>query len=122
MSKHILIVDDSKFTRKMVALPLEREGFRVTTKESPSEAVGIVQNDRPDLVITDLKMPTLMEGLGFLKLLGLEQADLPVFVYSADPDPRATVGETGLATIRFIKKPVAPEVLRQEIDLVLAQG
>jgi len=119
MSRKILIVDDSKFTRRMVETPLQRDGFTVATAGSPDEAIIAFRNDRPDLVITDLKMPTLIDGLGFLEMLGAEDRDIPVLVYTADPDPASTVGQTGLRQIRYIQKPVAPELLRQEIDQLL---
>jgi len=119
MTKKLLIVDDSKFTRRLLETPLARDGFTVTTAESPAAAMAAIRTDRPELIITDLKMPTLIDGLGFLELIAAEAREIPVFVYTADPDPASSVGPVALDSIRFIQKPVAYDVLREEIDLVL---
>ncbi len=119
MTRKLLIVDDSKLTRRLLQVPLQREGYAVDTAASPNEAIEAVRTSPPDLIITDLKMPTLIDGLGLLEMLAAEAREIPVFIYTADPDPAGTVGKTALARVRFIQKPVDPEILSQEIELVL---
>ena len=121
MSKKVLIVDDSKFSRTLLRVPLVRLGFSVTMTAGPREAMASLSTDKPDLIITDLKMPSLMDGLGFLRQLGLEMPAIPVLVYSADPDPANTVGPTGIHKIRFIQKPIKPDALEWEILESLSQ-
>ncbi len=110
-----MIVDDSKFSRTLMQVPMVRLGFTVVPASDPREALDILESYTPDLIISDLKMPTLMDGLGFLRQLGLEKPDIPVLVYTADPDPANTVGETGLKKIRFLQKPITPDALEWEI-------
>jgi len=118
---NILIVDDSKFTRNLLAASLTKMAYQVTSADGPHEAMAKIEKHRPDLIITDLKMPSLMDGLGFIKMLSLEVRDIPVFVYTADANAASTVGETGLDYVRFIQKPVAAQLLQNEIVAVLGE-
>ena len=63
--KTILVVDDARNIRTMVAAYLEQEGFRVTTAANGREAMDIAGHARPDLIILDLMMPE-MGGYEFL--------------------------------------------------------
>ncbi len=119
MPHKILIVDDSKFTRNMIRAPLVKVGYEVVDFENPHAALDAIGKEQPDLIISDLKMPSLMDGLGFLKMLGLQSAQLPVIVYTSDPNPEASVGDTGLQHISFIKKPVSPVELRRKVKELL---
>ena len=58
----IAIVDDQKSNLKIMGKYLTREGFEVCTATNGKEAVALVQSERPDLVLMDLKMP-VMSGL-----------------------------------------------------------
>lgn len=115
MSEKILIVDDSKFTRNMLRMSLEKLGFWVDEAGSPAEALKLVRQKRPDLVISDLKMPDLMDGLGFLRVLALEVADLPVMIYTSDAEAPKLVGDVGIQHLGFLTKPAAPDRLREKI-------
>ncbi len=121
MSEKILIVDDSKFTRNLLRISLEKLGFWVDEAGSPAEALKLVRQKRPDLVISDLKMPDLMDGLGFLRVLALEVADLPVMIYTSDAEAPKLVGEVGIQRLAFLNKPAAPDRLRELIAQLIAR-
>ena len=119
MSKKIVIVDDSKFTRTILKMPLIKEGYEVISVGDPHEALSRIKAEKPDLIISDLKMPTLIDGLGFLKLLGLEAKTIPVMVYTSEPNAKEVVGNPGLDCIAFLSKPVSPENLKKKVaDLI----
>ena len=119
MKELILVVDDSKFTRTLLKAPLRRLGYRVNAVGEPREALDFVMQHNPGLIITDLRMPSLMDGLGFLKMLSLEAPGTPVMVYTSDPNPEQSVGEIGHKKLSFAKKPITPEVLAQKVERVL---
>jgi CheY-like chemotaxis protein len=52
--KHILIVDDEAPIREILSQMLTQSGFRVTEAASAHEALGKLESDRPDLLISDL--------------------------------------------------------------------
>jgi CheY-like chemotaxis protein len=54
--KHILVVDDEAVIRELLDSFLSQAGYRVTTVPSALEAEAVAEQDRPDLVITDLQL------------------------------------------------------------------
>ena len=119
MKRKIMVVDDSKFTRTMVGMPLGKAGYDVRSVGDPHEAIGMLSDERPDLIISDLKMPTLMDGLGFLQMVALETKDLPVLVYTADPGAKEAIADIGLDRVDLMVKPVAPHDLIAKIQELL---
>ena len=55
----ILVVEDEPAISKIVKLYLQREGFTVYTAADGEQAVALVREHRPDLVVMDVKMPKL---------------------------------------------------------------
>ena len=64
----ILTVDDSCSMRQMVRSALEAEGYEVSEADNGESALAVLEIDAPDLVITDLYMPT-MDGLSLLRAI-----------------------------------------------------
>lgn len=105
----ILVVDDSKDTRTLLSLALERCGYRVTLAESGMEALEILQQQPQDLVLTDLWMPN-MDGAELVRLIRLNPATatLPIVLMTASFRPQ--LRET-LAADAFMTKPLELESL-----------
>ena len=60
MPKHILIVDDSKTVRNLVAFIMRKEGFKVTAAEDGLDGLEKLYTDpQVDLIITDINMPRM---------------------------------------------------------------
>jgi len=55
--RHILVVDDDPQMREMLAVYLNRAGYRVSLAEDGLEAMSLVETDKPDVVVTDWDMP-----------------------------------------------------------------
>src|SRR6266487_4481260 len=72
-SPRILVVDDDESLRRVTAVQLEEEGYRVAVASRAEEALSILARSPQDLVITDLKMP----GLSGVQLLKQIRADYP---------------------------------------------
>lgn len=62
MSKNILVVDDDKDIRELVAIYLKTEGFNVKLAENGEEALALIEKNKFDLVILDVMMPKI-DGL-----------------------------------------------------------
>jgi len=118
VARKILIVDDSKFARKLLEAPLQRMGYEVETAEEPQKAIKLLDDSAPlpDVIISDLKMPTLMDGLGFLKMLSLNHHEIPIIVYTSDPHADELVGDMGFKSIVFLKKPVSPTTIQKNFE------
>jgi two-component system, NtrC family, response regulator PilR len=63
----ILVVDDEQSMREFLAICLRRAGHEVTTAKSAAEALDKLRTKHIDVVVTDLKMPGELDGLGILK-------------------------------------------------------
>ncbi len=61
-SKQILVVDDDSSLRSVMKMQLEEAGYQVALAADGAEAYDLIREIRPQLVISDLKMPT--SGLG----------------------------------------------------------
>ena len=68
MPKTIIAVDDSMSIRETVRMTLESAGYRVLTAEDGSKGLALAQQQRADLVITDLNMP-VMDGITLISQL-----------------------------------------------------
>jgi CheY-like chemotaxis protein len=64
----ILIVEDEKLLNEAYELVLSREGHKVSKAFNGEEALGLVDKEKPDLILLDLRMPK-MDGVEFLKQL-----------------------------------------------------
>ncbi len=62
----VMVVDDESTSRDLLSTVLGREGYQVSTAQDGEEAMGLLENESFDLVITDLKMPRA-DGLQVLK-------------------------------------------------------
>jgi CheY-like chemotaxis protein len=78
----ILIVDDDYDFLELNRLVLERAGYRVTTAAEPRQALLLMEQEKPDLVITDLMMTTLDSGFLFARSIkeDARYADIPVII------------------------------------------
>ena len=80
----ILIVDDEPIIRQLAGRILEHDGHTLLTASNGREALEVLREKTPDLVLLDLQMPQ-MDGLTFLKLMrgNRDWAGIPVVIMSA---------------------------------------
>src|SRR6266513_353546 len=82
----VLIIDDSVVVLEAARSILQRAGYRVITRNRPSGSITAILNEKPDVVLLDLNMPTL-SGEAILKVLGKTQnrPDSMVLLHSSLP-------------------------------------
>lgn len=105
---HILVVDDEEAMRTMIADYLVGEGHVVTRAADGREAMGYVRAKRPDLVITDIRMPE-WNGIQFIMALTREGIRVPVIAMTGVPPdsvPYLRIAR-GLGAVRVLAKPFA---------------
>lgn len=121
MAKHILIVDDSKTVRNLVAFIMKKEGFRVTTAEDGLDGLEKLYGAGDvDLVVSDVNMPR-MDGLSFIKTLREQPAyrDMPIIVLSTEGENKDI--DTGLSVGAnvYMIKPAQPDKLVRNAKMLL---
>ena len=78
----VLVVDDDDSIRSMVAEVRDLEGYTVATAANGVEALQFVEEQRPLLVLLDMRMPVL-DGWGFARELKTPGVKLPILVMTA---------------------------------------
>ncbi|MBN2331513.1 MAG: response regulator [Deltaproteobacteria bacterium] len=80
--KKILCIDDEENIRLLLACELEEEGYEVISLGDPLQAMEIIAQQQPDIIILDIKMPHL-SGIELLSTIRDRYYDLPVILLSA---------------------------------------
>ncbi len=87
-TKTILIVDDSSFMRTVLRVAMQSQGYAVREASQGDEALQLLQETVPDLLISDYDMPGL-DGLQLLAHVRCDERtrDIPVMILSSRSDP-----------------------------------
>ena len=117
MTKHVLIVDDDRLLRISLCLQLEQAGYRASAAASAEEALALIQQDRPDLVLLDIGLPGI-DGLEALRQFQ-QHGDLPVIFVTARRRELDTIIGLEVGADSYITKPFNPDVLLAHIKAVL---
>jgi Response regulator containing CheY-like receiver, AAA-type ATPase, and DNA-binding domains len=118
MSK-ILIVEDEKPLADAYKIILEKHKYQVSVANDGEEALTVIAQDEPDLVLLDMKMPK-MGGLEFLRALDKEKLETRVIVFS-NQDTQADIDEAfRLGAKRYLLKSwAAPQDLVKIVEEAL---
>lgn len=111
-----LVVDDSKVGRLTMLKKLESLGIQVQMAESGQEALGCLEQTRPDLIFMDHMMPD-MDGFETTRRIKASPASrhIPVIVISGNEGPEFIRQAREAGAVDAIVKPPATEVLEQLI-------
>lgn len=119
--KHILIVDDSKTVRNLVAFIMKREGFRVTMAEDGLDGLEkLYSAGELDLIISDINMPR-MDGFTFIKNVREQEnfRDIPIIVLSTESQEEDIKKGLSLGANLYMVKPAQPEKLVRNAKMLL---
>jgi two-component system response regulator GlrR len=120
--KHrIVLVDDDPDLLRLITIRLRTEGYDVKAVESAAEALDVVPQFRPELVITDLRMEG-MDGIGLLRELHKRFSGLRVVLLTAHGTIPDAVEATQLGAFGFLTKPVDKDELLTTVERALAQS
>ena len=119
-----LIVDDSSVMRKIVERSLLRAGIdmaQVFEAGNGAEALGVLQQNKVDLILCDINMP-VMDGLEFVKQLpGVENAKgVPVVMITTEGSEGHVVQALSAGARGYIRKPFTPEQVKEHVLPLLA--
>ncbi len=104
-NKTILTVDDDEFVREILAAYLEDSGFSVLQAENGRTGLETFRQERPDLVMLDLRMPE-MDGLEVLSHIIEESPDTPVILVSGMGTIGDAIKALKLGAWDYIAKPI----------------
>ena len=119
MKETILVIDDNESLRESVASYLEDREFRVLTAENGRVGLDILEREKPDLVLTDLRMPEI-DGVGVLKRAKEIAPEMPTIVVSGTGRIADTVHALKFGAWDYILKPVEDmSVIAHAVDMAL---
>ncbi|MDP8205107.1 MAG: response regulator [Candidatus Electryonea clarkiae] len=117
----LLLVDDEEDFRRATSKILNRRGFTVSEAADGKEALLAIKQDRPDIVLLDLKMPGL-DGIETLELIRERDKTLPVIILTGHGDVHDAFEGIKLEIVDFLQKPFDIEQLSIRIKTLLQPG
>ena len=115
----VLIVDDDPTLLRLLGILLREEGFKVMAAESGEKALAMLAAERPQLVLSDLKM-TGMDGMALFSQVQKQHPTLPVIILTAHGTIPDAVEATKRGVYGFIPKPYDQQALLAEVRKALA--
>ena len=97
---HLLLVDDDPGLLKLLGLRLTSEGYSVVTAESGAEGLRVLNREKVDLVISDLRMDE-MDGMQLFAEIQKVQPGMPVIILTAHGSIPDAVAATQQLTMRW---------------------
>ena len=114
----VLVVDDDAVITNGLEQLLSQQGYLVDTAADGVNALGVCEQHRPDVVLTDLSMPR-MDGMQLMRKLLESDARLPVIVVTGAGDMESAILAMREGARDYVTKPVDPAKLTQSIERVL---
>lgn len=98
----VLVVEDEVIIRLMLSQSLRDVGYNVIETSNADEALIVFEATLPDIIVTDVRMPGSVDGMGLCATVRTYYPELPVIIVSAHLD--TNVAETDPHT-QFLPKP-----------------
>lgn len=111
----ILIVDDEEDIRDVLEIALKDIGYTVFLAENGKKAIELFKSKRPQIVITDIKMP-VMDGIELLRQIKRESPETEVLMITGHGDMQLTIRSLKYDATDFITKPVNVDILEIAIE------
>jgi two-component system, OmpR family, phosphate regulon response regulator PhoB len=122
-SRQILIVEDERPIREMIAFGLRRAGYEVAEAEDCREARARIADRRPDLMLVDWMLPDL-SGLELTRQLkkDKETRDVPIIMLTARAEEHDKISGLEGGADDYVTKPFSPRELVARINAVLRRS
>ena len=125
--KKILIIDDDPSFLEICSAILEEFDYQVDTASSSEEGLEKLVSQRPDLLLLDIMMATMDEGLNFATSIRQSEdlSKIPIMIVSAQPDAekgyqRSVDKEMDwISADMFMEKPINPQDLLHNVRLLI---
>ncbi len=115
--KRILVVDDEAPIRRVLELKLKNGGYDVLLADNGEDALKIIENEKPDAMVTDINMPR-MDGKQLCEVtnhLKLDRTFLTI-IMTARIIPDGEQWISAMQDTVFMEKPFSPSSILERID------
>lgn len=116
----VLIVEDEPDQQELLRYNLAREGFRVSCADTGTEALRMLEEQVPDIVVLDLMLPGV-DGLEVCRSIRgqVATANVPIVMLTAKSEDSDVVAGLELGADDYVTKPYSPRVLLARVRAVL---
>lgn len=104
VTDNVWIIDDDRSIRWVLEKALAQEGLNTTSFENGDSILNKLKRNRPDVVITDVRMPGI-DGLELLNMIQADYPDLPVIIMTAHSDLDSAVASYQGGAFEYLPKP-----------------
>ncbi len=101
----ILTIDDEEMLRESIVAYLEDSGFKVLEAENGREGLEVFRREKPDMVLTDLRMPEV-DGMEVVAAVNREAPETPVLIISGMGAVNDAIGAIRAGAWDYILKPI----------------
>jgi CheY-like chemotaxis protein len=120
----ILVVDDDKDFIKITKMILQANNHDVTTAANGEQALAAMRKEKPDLVILDIMMSYILDGLDVRRTMAQDKdlQDIPVIMATSLTATRAQgtlPSDEYVPESHWIHKPIDPDTLLEQVKIVL---
>ncbi|MBM3285872.1 MAG: sigma-54-dependent Fis family transcriptional regulator [Candidatus Eisenbacteria bacterium] len=117
----VLIIDDEESMRRFLTVLLEKEGYRVISASTGRAGLGVLDEERIDVVITDLKMPD-MNGIEVLETVKKKSPETPVVILTAYASTASAIEALNKGACQYIEKKARNDEIALVIKNALSMG
>src|SRR5262245_26628241 len=110
----ILVADDERSMRELLAIVLRREGYDVVLAENGREAIALIEKDPIDLLISDIKMPDV-SGVEVLRAAKRVDQDILGIMITAFASTETAVEAMRLGACDYLSKPFDIDLLKMKV-------
>lgn len=123
MPRKILLVDDDVDTLRLIGLMLQRQGYEVRSANSGVQAISMVAEELPDLILLDVMMPE-MDGYEVARRLRSQEqtANLPIIMFTAKSQADDKVKGYEAGADDYLTKPTQPKELFAHLKAVMVRS
>ena len=118
MKPFVLIVDDEKHFRILYSQTLQSLGVDIVTAASGEEALDIISDRIPSIIISDVRMNGI-DGITFLKKVKKEYPELPFLLITAYASIRDAVCSLKFGAVDYLEKPIDLDELKAAVGDIL---
>lgn len=120
MSATVLVVEDEPAIQELISYNLRNAGYVSLSAETAEQAIAMVNEVLPDLILVDWMLPS-MSGIDFVRLLrsGTRTKPIPIIMLTARVDETDKISGLEVGADDYITKPFSPRELNARIKAVL---
>lgn len=113
---NVVVIDDVKTILKVIKMFFSKINYlNVIIYSDPVEALENIENDKPDIIVSDINMPKIT-GISLLRLLREKENDIEFIIITANRDVQTSIDALQLKAANYLLKPFDMSVLKDSID------